>query len=210
MVRKGREVWSQKDYILGTDRRLFGNVSVRDPRHNLDHYMVLGFLPSTSLTEHKRYLGGRKRWPMRPPKKPTREDKAFAALRRDVLKMQPRAVRWNAWISAETWRLVDERFSARQDPAKGKTIKQQLGRALKRVWRRIGDGERTRRGQRCRQWWGRTHPSTRRPGTKSRGSTRLRSTVLFLLLELRSSGSRQRGLRCTAVSCPRGTTSQWP
>ena len=33
MLRRGREVRSRTDYILGTDRRLFGNVSVRDPRH---------------------------------------------------------------------------------------------------------------------------------------------------------------------------------
>ena len=29
MLQKGREVRSRTDYILGTDRRLFGNVSVR-------------------------------------------------------------------------------------------------------------------------------------------------------------------------------------
>ena len=58
MLQKGREVRSRTDYILGMDRRLFGNISVRDPRHNSDHYMVLGFLTSASLTEHKRYLGG--------------------------------------------------------------------------------------------------------------------------------------------------------
>ena len=52
MLQKGREVRSRTDYILGTDRRLFGNVSVRDPRHNSDHYMVLGCLHSASLTEH--------------------------------------------------------------------------------------------------------------------------------------------------------------
>ena len=42
MLYKGREVWSRIDYILGTNGRLFGNVSVRDTRHNSDHYMVLG------------------------------------------------------------------------------------------------------------------------------------------------------------------------
>ena len=46
MLRKGREVRSRTDYILGTDRRLFRNVAVRDPRHNSDHYMVLGCLQS--------------------------------------------------------------------------------------------------------------------------------------------------------------------
>ena len=49
MIREGWEVRSRTDYILGTYRRLFGNVSVRDPRHNSDHYMVLGFLHSASL-----------------------------------------------------------------------------------------------------------------------------------------------------------------
>ena len=37
---------SQTEYILGMDRRLFRNVTVRDPWHNSDHYMVLGCLPS--------------------------------------------------------------------------------------------------------------------------------------------------------------------
>ena len=54
MQQKGREVRSRTDYILGTDRRLFGNVSIQDPRQNSDHYMVLGFLHSASLTEHTR------------------------------------------------------------------------------------------------------------------------------------------------------------
>ena len=66
------EVRSRTYYILGTDRHLFGDFAIRDPWHNLDHYMVLGCLTSASLTEHKRYLGGRKRWPVRPPEKPTR------------------------------------------------------------------------------------------------------------------------------------------
>ena len=37
MVQTGREVRYRTDYILGTDRRLFWNVSVRDPRHNSDY-----------------------------------------------------------------------------------------------------------------------------------------------------------------------------
>ena len=86
MIWNGREVWSRTDYILWTDLRLFGNVAVRDPWHNSDHYMVLGCLPSTSLTEHKRYLGGREWWLMRPLDKPTWADQLFAALWRAVQK----------------------------------------------------------------------------------------------------------------------------
>ena len=81
MLRKRREVPFWTYYILGTDFRLFGNVSFRDPWHKSDHYMVLGCLPSASLTEHKRYLGGRKKLPLKPPTEPTREDEFFAALR---------------------------------------------------------------------------------------------------------------------------------
>ena len=39
--------------------------------------------------------------------------------------------RRNEWISTETWRLVNERVSARPDPAKGQAIKRRLGRAIK-------------------------------------------------------------------------------
>ena len=118
MLREGRDVWSRTDYILGMDRRLFGNVSVRDPRHNSDHYLVLGCLYSASLKEQTRYLRGRKKLPLRPPTTPTREDKIFAALRRAVPKPRAREARKNEWISLATWRLVNERVSARQDPEK--------------------------------------------------------------------------------------------
>ena len=52
-IRKGREVRSRTDYILGTDLLLLRNVTVRDPRHNSDHYIVLGYIPSTPLKETK-------------------------------------------------------------------------------------------------------------------------------------------------------------
>ena len=128
MLWNGREVRSRTGYILGTDRCLFRNVAVQDPPHNSDYYMVLGCLLSASLTEHKRYLGGRKWWPVRPPEKRTRADQLFAALRRAVPKVQPREARQNAWISEETWRLVNERVSARQDPRYGRAFKRKLGR----------------------------------------------------------------------------------
>ena len=52
MILEGREVRSWTDYILGTGFCIFGNVSVREPRHKLDHYMFLGCLHSASLREH--------------------------------------------------------------------------------------------------------------------------------------------------------------
>ena len=90
MIRGGREVRSRTDYILRWDRRLFGNVFIRDPRHNSDHYMVLGCRHSASLKGNARYLGGRKRPPLLPLTKLTREDTIFAALLRAVPKPRDR------------------------------------------------------------------------------------------------------------------------
>ena len=53
MVREGKVVRSQTDYILGTDRSLFRNVSVQDPRHKTDHFMVVGCLHSPPEREHE-------------------------------------------------------------------------------------------------------------------------------------------------------------
>ena len=37
MLRKGREVRSRTDCIIGKDLHLFQNVSYQDPRHNTEH-----------------------------------------------------------------------------------------------------------------------------------------------------------------------------
>ena len=131
MIREGGEVWSRTDYILGTDRLLFGNVSVQDPRHNSYHYMVLGCLHGAPLMEYSRYLGGYKRLPLCPLTSPKREDRIFAALWRSVPKPLAREASKNAWISAATWRLVNERVSARRDIAKDQALILRLGCAIK-------------------------------------------------------------------------------
>ena len=95
MVRAGREVMSRTDYILGTDCCLFWNVSVRDPRHNSDHYLVLECLHSAPLRENSKFLSRRKRLPLRPPTTPTTEDGLFMVLRRSVLKQKARDARKN-------------------------------------------------------------------------------------------------------------------
>ena len=48
-----REVRSWTDYILDTDRCLFRNMSVLDSRNNLDHYLIFGYLRSTTVREHE-------------------------------------------------------------------------------------------------------------------------------------------------------------
>ena len=64
MIRAGRDVRSWMDYILRNDLLLFWNVSVQDPRHKSDHYMVLGCFRSDPLGEHSKYLRGCKRLPL--------------------------------------------------------------------------------------------------------------------------------------------------
>ena len=129
MVREGKVVWSRTDYILGTDRRLLWNLSVWDPRHNTNHYMVLGCLHSAPEKEHTKYLTGRKQLPLRPPSDPTREDGIFAALRRAVPKPHARERRKNGWILEDTWRIVDERVSARKK-TRDQTQIRRLSRAI--------------------------------------------------------------------------------
>ena len=80
MIQAGREVRSRTDYILGRDRHIFWNVSVRDPRHNSDHSMVMGCFHGALLREHSRYLGGLTA--------PTRKDRMLTALRRSIPKPQ--------------------------------------------------------------------------------------------------------------------------
>ena len=86
MVREGKVIRYRTDYLLGTDRSLFRNVAVRDPRHNSDHYMVVGQLRGGTAREHAQYIKGRRRLPLLPPKEPTRDDKLFRDLRRAVPK----------------------------------------------------------------------------------------------------------------------------
>ena len=47
MIRGEMETRSRMDYLLGMGYCLFQNISVRDPCHNTDHYMISGFLHSS-------------------------------------------------------------------------------------------------------------------------------------------------------------------
>ena len=130
MVRVGREVRSRTDYILGKYRCIFKNLAVRDPRHNSDHYLVLGCLHSSPLREQNNSLRRRKRIPLRPPPTPTREDGLFAALRRAIPKPKPWESRKNEWILVATWRIVDKRVFARWYLARYQSHIWRLGSAI--------------------------------------------------------------------------------
>ena len=114
MVHEGKVVRSQTDYFLGTHRSLFRNVSVGDPRHNTNHFIVVGCLHSSPEWYHTPYIMGRRNMPLRTPTEPTREGGILAALWRAVPKPHVRDRHKNAWMSEETWKLVNKRVSTRR------------------------------------------------------------------------------------------------
>ena len=106
------------------------------PSGNSDDYTVLGCLHRASLSEHVRYLGGRKHLPLLPPTKLMREDRIFAALWRAVLKPWAQEARKTAWILATACRIVDKRVSVRQDIAKYQSLIQRLGSTIRESLRK--------------------------------------------------------------------------
>ena len=91
-------------------------MNVRDPRHKSDHFMVVGCLCGDSPRNF--FLPRAQDAHTATSARPSDEDAAdtiFAELRRAVLNPDKRAARHDLWISAETWILVDERVSARQE-----------------------------------------------------------------------------------------------
>ena len=132
-VRQGRVVQSRTDYILGSNRQMFHNVAVRDPRNNSYHFMVVGCLHGASPREPSCYLGCRTCLPLRLPGRQTitRAEKLFAELRCAVPKPDKRIAHHKSWISTETWRLVNERVSTRRDPGRYQRRLRRLGRAIR-------------------------------------------------------------------------------
>jgi hypothetical protein len=66
MVRNGTSVDSRCNYLLGTDCRMFTNVQIKNPRcFSSDHLMILARMLSAPQWSNRRYLQGRKRFPLR-------------------------------------------------------------------------------------------------------------------------------------------------
>ena len=111
---------SRIDYIFGYDRQIIQNVAVRDPRHNSNHFVLMGCLCGASPRKNLRYLGRWMRLLLRLPGRQTRmwADKIFAKLRSAIPKPDKQAVRHNLWILEDTYRLIDKIVSARREPGR--------------------------------------------------------------------------------------------
>ena len=126
---------SRCDYILGSDRRLFRTVSIRDPRHfSTDHYMVVAtFLEKPARTNHNQYLRGRKRFPLSLPKwgPLSFPDTLFQQAMSNSDKPEQNPYRKRpTWISPTTLQLMDQRCSFRRNPTHDRTIARQLTRQI--------------------------------------------------------------------------------
>jgi hypothetical protein len=126
------------DHILGSNQQMFMNISLKDPRcFSSDHYMVVGKLQSVTHSSNHSYLRGRTRFPLRPLKwgPLTHVDMIFQALKRAEVPPLPRQWSWNAWISEETWKLVDERAAMRKRSGCDRTAYCHLDRRVKAALR---------------------------------------------------------------------------
>ena len=104
--------------MLGSNHRIFHNVSVWDPRHNSDHFVVMRCLRGASPREHLCYLMQQTRLPLKLLGIQTRNqaDTLFAELRSAVPKTYKRVVCQNLRIAEETWRITDNRVYSRREP----------------------------------------------------------------------------------------------
>ncbi|HEY9815724.1 MAG TPA: endonuclease/exonuclease/phosphatase family protein, partial [Candidatus Obscuribacterales bacterium] len=147
--RNGQWINSRCDYILGTDRRIWQNVSIRDPRNfDSDHYMVIGKLLSAPMTGNRRYLLGRRRFPLKLPKwgPQSRADALFQALQE--MKTPPQRVNRlkKPWVSEATWKLVDQKAALRHRRQVGHD--RELQSESRRLSRRIQQALKADRKQR--------------------------------------------------------------
>ena len=133
--------------------------------HNSYHYLVLGCLHGTPLRENTKYLGRCTQLPIRTPTTLTIEDGLFVALRRAILKPKAREARKNAWILADIWRLVNERVSTRQDPARDQAHIRRLGRAINSILKEYRHRSTEEAGEEVELLLGSDPPSARKHGT---------------------------------------------
>ena len=90
------------DYVLGTDHHMIHNLAVWDPRHNIDHSIVLGCLCGVILREHQCYIGFCTRLPLYPFKCPSHEYNIFSSISQAVPKTLVRECVHDSWILEET------------------------------------------------------------------------------------------------------------
>jgi hypothetical protein len=110
-------VRSTCDYILLEVRSDFNNFQVKQPRFDSDHRLIKAELKLVSKREHRQYVQKRELYPISVPlEKQNLADKLLADLA-DSIKppsKDPGNHRHNSWISEATWKLLDQKSTARR------------------------------------------------------------------------------------------------
>jgi exonuclease III len=104
-TREHSMISSRCDYILSSDRCLFRNMQLKKPRlFTSDHYLILGEFLSEPLRENRRYLGGRRRFPLHATAPVLEVEKLFADIQAACADpIPPERPPRPSWISSETW-----------------------------------------------------------------------------------------------------------
>ena len=133
-LRDGKLLRSRCDYILGTDRRLFETVGIRDPRHySSDHYMIMARYLIRPTPSHKSYLRGRKRFPLTLPTRGplNKADTLFQEVKANFPETPPpKPHASKTWLSPATLSLIDTRCSLCRNPRHDRAEARRLTRAI--------------------------------------------------------------------------------
>ena len=135
-MRRGSWYSSHPDYFLAREgmRARFKNVALRLPHtHDSDHRAIVATIHGGHRQAVKRYRRTRRRFPIRLHKfgPRTELEHAFEELKVDIEKPTTREYKRAAWVSAETWKLVDQRAQLRRDGLLTQTLARQMGRKVK-------------------------------------------------------------------------------
>jgi len=112
--REGVWIRSRCDYILSdADRTRWRCLGVRTPRgFYSDHVLIMGLFDVGTIQEHRGYVAGRRAFPLKPGGREL--DRLFTQLGRQRKVVPPRGRPSTAWVSQETWQLVDQRAEGRR------------------------------------------------------------------------------------------------
>ena len=144
-VRDGTPVSSRTDCFLTEGRQDFQSCRLVNPRYfDSDHLMIVGKLFLAPERQHRRYLSERRKPTLRRTVS-TLPDHAFEKLVKKVAPPEGRSRARTAWISKETWDLVDQRAQGRRA---GTLVGGQL-RELNRLIRKSFKADRKNRAQKA-------------------------------------------------------------
>ena len=114
MNRSGGWISGRCDYLMVDDNRPWKSCRLVKPRgFATDHLMIMATLVISTGREHGFYTRGRRQPPFRIGQA-TAADRAFWKLVKNRQALPRRARPARAWISEETWRLVDRRAERRR------------------------------------------------------------------------------------------------